>query len=75
MANFGATMHDRPTKVDELLGSHLMASLDKLDVIARKIFSGKIEKIPEHLFFRFFYSVLISALSGPKIRETMNFRK
>lgn len=43
MANFGATTHERPTKVDELLGSHLMASLDKLDVVARKIFSGKIQ--------------------------------
>jgi uncharacterized protein (DUF58 family) len=43
MANFGTTTHDRPTKVDELLGSHLMASLDRLDVVARKIFSGKIQ--------------------------------
>jgi uncharacterized protein (DUF58 family) len=43
MANFGVTTHERPTKVDELLGSHLMASLDKLDVVARKIFSGKIQ--------------------------------
>jgi uncharacterized protein (DUF58 family) len=41
MPRFGETTHDRPTKVDELLGSHLMSSLDKLDVIARKIFSGK----------------------------------
>lgn len=41
MANFGTTSHDRPEKVDELLGSHLMSSLDKLDVVARKIFSGK----------------------------------
>ena len=56
MANFGATMHDRPTKVDELLGSHLMASLDKLDVIARKIFSGKIQgerktELANHVLF------------------------
>ncbi len=43
MASFGDTVHDRPTKVDELLGSHLMASLDKLDIVARKIFSGKIQ--------------------------------
>ena len=41
LSKFGDTVHDRPTKVDELLGSHLMASLDKLDVVARKIFSGK----------------------------------
>ena len=43
VANFGTTIHHRPSKVDELLGSHLMASLDKLDVVARKIFSGKIQ--------------------------------
>ncbi len=41
MSNFGVTIHDRPTKVDELLGSHLMSSLDRLDIVARKIFSGK----------------------------------
>ena len=34
LSKFGDTVHDRPTKVDELLGSHLMASLDKLDVVA-----------------------------------------
>ena len=43
MANFGETTHQRPSKVDELLGSSLMASLDRLDIIARKIFSGKIQ--------------------------------
>ncbi|MDP7005434.1 MAG: DUF58 domain-containing protein [Phycisphaerales bacterium] len=41
MSDFGKTIHSRPTKVDELLGSKLMSSLDKLDIIARKIFSGK----------------------------------
>ncbi len=41
MSNFGITTHDRPSKVDELLGSHLMSSLDRLDIVARKIFSGK----------------------------------
>ena len=41
MADFGKTMHARPEKVDQLLGSQLMASLDKLDIVARKIFSGK----------------------------------
>jgi len=41
MSNFGVTIHERPSKVDELLGSHLMSSLDKLDIVARKIFSGK----------------------------------
>ncbi|MGY8753347.1 MAG: DUF58 domain-containing protein [Phycisphaerales bacterium] len=34
-------MHSRPDKVDALLGSKLMSSLDKLDIVARKIFSGK----------------------------------
>ena len=41
MSDFGKTAHSRPTKVDELLGSQLMSSLDKLEIIARKIFSGK----------------------------------
>ena len=41
MAEFGSTTHKRPEKVDELLGSHLMGSLDKLDIVARKMFSGK----------------------------------
>ena len=41
MSEFGKTVHTRPTKVDSLLGSKLMASLDKLDIVARKIFSGK----------------------------------
>ena len=43
MSNFGDTRHERPSNVDELLGSSLMSSLDKLDIIARKIFSGKIQ--------------------------------
>jgi uncharacterized protein (DUF58 family) len=41
MSEFGKTVHKRPEKVDALLGSKLMSSLDKLDVVARKIFSGK----------------------------------
>jgi len=41
MASFGQTTHPRPQKVDELLGSKLMTSLDRLDIVARKIFSGK----------------------------------
>ncbi len=43
MSSFGTTNHPRPEKVDELLGSSLMSSLDRLDVVARKIFSGKIQ--------------------------------
>ena len=43
MSNFGKTVHNRPAKVDDLLGSNLMSSLDKIDIVARKIFSGKIQ--------------------------------
>ncbi len=43
MSNFGKTIHNRPSKVDDLLGSNLMSSLDKIDIVARKIFSGKIQ--------------------------------
>ena len=43
MAEFGQTTHDRPDRVDQLLGSALMSHLDRLDVVARKIFAGKIQ--------------------------------
>ncbi len=43
MAEFGQTTHDRPDRVDQLLGSSLMSHLDRLDVVARKIFAGKIQ--------------------------------
>ena len=33
----------RPTTVDELIDSRLMARLDQLDVISRKIFTSKIQ--------------------------------
>ncbi|MDP6601400.1 MAG: hypothetical protein QGH76_03795, partial [Phycisphaerales bacterium] len=43
MAEFGQTTHERPDRVDQLLGSSLMSHLDRLDVVARKIFAGKIQ--------------------------------
>ncbi|MHC4908272.1 MAG: DUF58 domain-containing protein [Planctomycetota bacterium] len=43
MADFGVTTEAPPKKVDELLGSDLMAKLDQLDVMSRKIFSGKLQ--------------------------------
>ena len=33
----------KPKRVDDLIDSHLMARLDQLDVISRKIFAGKIQ--------------------------------
>ncbi|MBC23645.1 MAG: DUF58 domain-containing protein [Phycisphaerae bacterium] len=33
----------RPTRVDELIDSKMMARLDQIDVVSRKIFSGKIQ--------------------------------
>ncbi len=32
----------RPEKIDELIDSELMSKLDQLDVVSRKIFSGKL---------------------------------
>jgi uncharacterized protein (DUF58 family) len=43
MAAFGATTSPRPTRVDELLDSGLMAKLDQVDVMSRKIFAGKLQ--------------------------------
>jgi uncharacterized protein (DUF58 family) len=43
LADFGVTTEAPPKKVDELLGSDLMAKLDQLDVMSRKIFSGKLQ--------------------------------
>lgn len=33
----------RPTRVDELIDSRLMAKLDQVDVVSRKIFAGKLQ--------------------------------
>jgi uncharacterized protein (DUF58 family) len=41
--SFGATTQPRPRRVDELLDSQLMARLEQLDVMSRKIFAGKLQ--------------------------------
>lgn len=38
-----STASSRPTRVDELLDSRLMAKLDQLDVVSRKVFAGKLQ--------------------------------
>lgn len=43
MSSFGATTDPRPTRVDELIDSSLMAKLDHVDVMSRKIFAGKLQ--------------------------------
>ncbi len=43
MASFGTTTTPKPKRVDELIDSKLMAKLDQVDVMSRKIFSGKLQ--------------------------------
>jgi uncharacterized protein (DUF58 family) len=43
MPEFGITTEPRPRKVDDLIGSELMARLDQVDVMSRKIFAGKLQ--------------------------------
>jgi uncharacterized protein (DUF58 family) len=43
MAAFGVTTSTRPTRVDELLDGGLMAKLDQVDIMSRKIFAGKLQ--------------------------------
>jgi uncharacterized protein (DUF58 family) len=43
MADFGVTTQPRPRKVDDLIDSALMAKLDQVDVMSRKIFAGKLQ--------------------------------
>lgn len=43
MADFGSTTQPRPKRVDDLIDSDLMARLDHVDVLSRKIFAGKIQ--------------------------------
>ena len=43
MADFGVTTSPRPKRVDELIDSELMARLDQVDVMSRKIFAGKLQ--------------------------------
>ena len=43
MPDFGVTTESRPKRVDELIDSELMAKLDQVDVMSRKIFAGKLQ--------------------------------
>ncbi len=43
MADFGVTTQPRPRKIDDLIDSTLMAKLDQVDVMSRKIFAGKLQ--------------------------------
>jgi len=43
MAAFGVTTSSRPVRVDELLDGGLMAKLDQVDIMSRKIFAGKLQ--------------------------------
>lgn len=40
---FGTPTQPRPRRVDELLDSRLMAKLEQMDVMSRKIFAGKLQ--------------------------------
>ena len=42
MSRFGVSTEKPPTRIDQLLGGGLMAKLERLDIVSRKIFSGKI---------------------------------
>ena len=39
----GEPRRKRPERVDDLIGNELMARIGQLDVVSRKIFSGKIQ--------------------------------
>lgn len=43
MATFGATTEPRPVRVDQLLDNRLIAKLDQVDILSRKIFAGKLQ--------------------------------
>ncbi len=43
MATFGVTTESKPERVDQLLDSELMAKLDQVDIMSRKIFAGKLQ--------------------------------
>ncbi len=43
MATFGIPTETKPRRVDELIDSTLMAKLDQVDVMSRKIFAGKLQ--------------------------------
>lgn len=43
MAAFGVTTAPKPARIDELLDGGLMAKLDQVDIMSRKIFAGKLQ--------------------------------
>lgn len=43
MSDLGSTRPARPQRIDDLIDGALMARLDRLDVVSRKIFSGKLQ--------------------------------
>lgn len=43
MPDFGVSTQPRPKRVDELIDGRLMAKLDHMDVLSRKIFAGKLQ--------------------------------
>jgi uncharacterized protein (DUF58 family) len=43
VAEFGVTTQPRPRRVDELIDGELLAKLDQVDVMSRKIFAGKLQ--------------------------------
>jgi uncharacterized protein (DUF58 family) len=43
MPDFGVTTQPRPKRVDQLIDSTLMAKLEQVDVMSRKIFAGKLQ--------------------------------
>src|SRR5262245_26386915 len=43
MATFGVTTSPKPAKVDQLIDSKLMAKLEQMDVLSRKVFAGKLQ--------------------------------
>jgi uncharacterized protein (DUF58 family) len=43
MTTFGVSTDPRPRRIDELISSELMAKLNQVDVMSRKIFAGKLQ--------------------------------
>ncbi|MEM7229660.1 MAG: DUF58 domain-containing protein [Planctomycetota bacterium] len=43
MAEFGVSTESPPERIDDLIDSTLMAKLDQVDVLSRKIFAGKLQ--------------------------------
>ncbi len=43
MPDFGVSTEKKPTTVDQLIDSTLMAKLDQVDILSRKIFAGKLQ--------------------------------